>query len=179
VEGTEIRLHFRGKSGKDHAVSLRDRRLARVVKQCRDLPGQELFQYLDENGERHAVTSDDVNDYLREISGQDFTAKDFRTWTGTVIATAALCACGECASQTQGKHAISEAIKTAAERLGNTPAICRKSYVHPRVLASYLDGSLFTQVPTAVADLAETLDAEPHEATVLALLRAWELESET
>jgi DNA topoisomerase-1 len=113
-----------------------------------------------------------VNAYLRAISGQDFTAKDFRTWAATVIVAATLCACGRCASPTQGKHAIISAIKTAAAKLGNTPAICKKSYVHPRVPTSYLDGSLFDHIPVPVAALAGQLDAEPHEATVLSLLHS-------
>jgi DNA topoisomerase-1 len=170
VHGTEIRLHFRGKSGKEHAISLRDRRLARVIQRCRDLPGQELFEYADADGTTHSITSDDVNDYLRAISGQDFTAKVFRTWAASVIVADALCAGGECASETEARHRITAAIKTAAAKLGNTPAICRKSYVHPQVLAAYLDGSLFTHaVPSGTTD--EAPENEPHEATVLALLR--------
>lgn len=172
VEGAEIRFHFVGKSGKDHAVALHDRRLARIIKQCRDLPGQELFQYIADDGTRHPIESADVNAYLRAISGEDFTAKDFRTWAATVIVAATLCACGQCASPTQGKHEINAAIKAAAAKLGNTPAICKKSYVHPHILAAYLNGSLFEHAPAPVEDLAKKLDAEPHEATVLSLLRA-------
>lgn len=173
VQGTEIRLHFRGKSGKEHAITLRDRRLARSIQRCRDLPGQELFEYADADGTPHSVTSDDINDYLRAISGQDFTAKDFRTWAASVIVANALCADGECASITEAKHRISAAIKTAAEKLGNTPAICRKSYVHPQVLAAFQDGSLFIHIATSATE-NDNPEKEPYEATVLALLRSLE-----
>ena len=112
------------------------------MKRCQALPGQELFQYVDENGELRSVESNDVNDYLRQTSGQDFTAKDFRTWGGTVIASIALVQLGVFESETQGKKNITDAIKSTAERLGNTPAICRKCYVHPGVIDAYLNGSL-------------------------------------
>jgi DNA topoisomerase I len=142
VSGAKVQFHFRGKSGKEHHIDLKDRLLAKIIKRCQELPGHELFQYVDEQGLRRAVGSAEVNDYLREISGQDFTAKDFRTWGGTVIAMRELEAEGAFDSQTQGKKNVVQAIKTAAEQLGNTPAICRKCYVHPGVLDAYLDGSL-------------------------------------
>ena len=141
-EGNSLRFEFKGKSGKEHSVELNDKRLARVVKQCQDIPGQELFQYLDENGERHAIGSSDVNQYLRDISGSDFTAKDFRTWNGTVLAMRYLRVCETPSSATAGKRSVSAAIKSVAHELGNTPAVCRKAYVHPVVLNAYLEGSL-------------------------------------
>ena len=142
VGEAKIHFHFKGKSGKEHRIDVKDRQLARIVKRCQALPGQELFQYVDENGELRSVESNGVNDYLRQSSGQDFTAKDFRTWGGTVIASIALVQLGVFESETQGKKNITDAIKSTAERLGNTPAICRKCYVHPGVIDAYLDGSL-------------------------------------
>ncbi len=142
VVGAKVHFHFRGKSGKEHDIDVKDPQLAKIVKRSQDLPGHELFQYVDEQGVLRTIESGDVNDYLREISGQDFTAKDFRTWAGTVIAMGELEAEGTFNSQTQGKKNVGEAIKATAERLGNTPSICRKCYVHPGVLDSYLDGSL-------------------------------------
>ena len=143
VTGAKVHFHFKGKSGKEHDIDVKDRQLAKIVKRCQDLPGHELFQYVDEQGVLRGIESGDVNDYLREISGQDFTAKDFRTWGGTVIAMGELEAEGVFDSQTQGKKNVVQAIKATAEQLGNTPAICRKCYVHPGVLDAYLDGSLF------------------------------------
>lgn len=140
--GNKVRFAFKGKSGKEHNIELNDRRLARIVKQCQDVPGQHLFQYLDEQGQRHPIGSSDVNDYLKEISGADFTAKDFRTWNGTVLAMRFLRVCETPASATAGKRLVSSAIKSVAHELGNTPAVARKAYVHPVVLNAYLDGYL-------------------------------------
>lgn len=142
VDKAKIHFHFKGKSGKEHNIDVRDRQLAKIVKRCQALPGQELFQYVDENKELRSVESNDVNDYLRQTSGQDFTAKDFRTWGGTVTASIALEQLGAFESETQGKKYVTDAIKSTAERLGNTPTICRKCYVHPGVINAYLDGSL-------------------------------------
>lgn len=142
VTGTTVHFHFRGKSGREHNIDVKDRQLAKIVKHCQDLPGHELFQYIDEQGIQRTVESGDVNDYLREISGRDFTAKDFRTWAGTVIAMSELEKQGAFESQTQAKKNVVEAIKATAEQLGNTPSICRKCYVHPGVLDAYLDNSL-------------------------------------
>jgi DNA topoisomerase I len=142
IDGSEVQFQFRGKSGVRHAVRIHDRRLARIIRQSRDLPGQELFQYLDDNGRQQSVGSADVNDYLREISGEGYTAKDFRTWSGTVLAALALQQSGPFDSQAQAKANILQAIETVANKLGNTPAICRKCYVHPAVIDSYLDGTL-------------------------------------
>ena len=142
VKGSTLRFEFRGKSGKRHSVGINDRRLARIVKQCRDLPGQELFQYVDDEGARQDVTSADVNAYLREVTGEDFTAKDFRTWAGTVLAATALRELDTAASAAKAKKNVLQAIEAVAGVLGNTPAVCRKSYIHPAIIDSYLDGSL-------------------------------------
>jgi DNA topoisomerase-1 len=137
-----LRFEFKGKSGRLWQLKIRDRRVARIVKSCQELPGQHLFQYLDEDGKRQSIESADVNTYLREISGSDITAKDFRTFAGTVLAATALSAFPEVQSATEAKANVRAAIDAVAERLGNTPAICRKCYVHPEVLAAYLDGEL-------------------------------------
>ncbi len=141
VKGSTLKFEFRGKSGVLHSVDVNDRRLARIVKQCRDLPGQELFQYVDEDGTHQDVTSQDVNAYLKEITGEDFTAKDFRTWSGTVLAATALREFEEARSAAQAKKNVLEAIEAVAGMLGNTRAVCRKSYIHPAIIDSYTDGS--------------------------------------
>jgi DNA topoisomerase-1 len=173
ITGATLRFHFRGKSGKEHTVELNDRRLARIVKHCQELPGQELFQYRDAEGQRRTIDSADVNDYLRQITGQDFTSKDFRTWNGTVLAIQALQACGEGESAAQAKKAVVEAIKTVAAQLGNTPAICRKCYVHPAVIEAYLEGSLLEMLQRLgevdTPDAVQGLSSE--EGRVLAFLR--------
>lgn len=143
IAGAQLQFHFRGKSGQEHFIALTDRRLARIVKQCRDLPGYELFQYVDRNGATHRIDSGDVNEYIRRVSGHDFTAKDFRTWAGTLLAARELEAAGPAASATAAKRTIVGAIKTAARHLGNRPATCRKYYVHPAVFDAFTDGSLF------------------------------------
>ncbi|HEY4564709.1 MAG TPA: DNA topoisomerase IB, partial [Thermoanaerobaculia bacterium] len=150
VDGSTLRFEFRGKSGKEHSVEVQDRRLARIVKQCRDLPGQKLFQYLDENQERQSVSSEDVNAYLRETTGEDFTAKDFRTWGGTVLALSALLEVGDCESEREANKAVVEVVKRVAGQLGNRPAICRKYYVHPVVIQSFLEGTLRDTLEEAV-----------------------------
>jgi DNA topoisomerase I len=141
VRGRSLRFEFRGKGGKLHTLSLEDERLARVVKRCRDLPGYELFQCL-EDGERRPVDSGDVNEYLREIGGADFTAKDFRTWAGSVLAARELAAQEPPRSKAQAARAVNEAIDSVGHQLGNTRAIARKSYVHPEVIEAFLDGTL-------------------------------------
>jgi DNA topoisomerase I len=156
IEGSKLRFEFRGKSGKEHSVELKDRRLARIVQQCRDLPGQTLFQYLDEDGERQKVSSEDVNAYLRETTGEDFTAKDFRTWGGTVLALAALLEAGCAETEKEANKIVVEAVKRVASELGNLPAICRKFYIHPAVIDAFVDGSL----PEA---LAEVVDESPDD----------------
>ena len=152
--GATVRFHFRGKSGKMHTVEVTNRRLSRIVKRCQDLPGQELLQYLDDEGQRRPIDSVDVNEYLRQITGQDFTTKDFRTWAGTVLAAQTLRECGICSSATQAKRQIAQAIKAVAARLGNTPAVCRKCYVYPTIVEAYQAGSLLQTLST----LAEQSD---------------------
>ncbi|PSB05063.1 DNA topoisomerase I [filamentous cyanobacterium CCP2] len=142
VSGSKMRFRFRGKSGVEHDIQLTDRRLAKIVKCCQELPGQDLFQYADENGEYQTIGSSDVNDYLREITGENFTAKDLRTWAGSVLAASQLVEIGTFTSQTAAKKNITQAIKMVAEHLGNRPATCRKYYVHPAILDAYLDASL-------------------------------------
>lgn len=140
VRGARIELRFVGKSGKACAVTVNDRRLAKVVQRCQDMPGEHLFEYIDEAGEGRSICSNDVNDTLRAITGQDFTAKDFRTWAATVLAAQALAEIGACESATSQKRCVAEAIKRVAARLHNTAAVCRKSYVHPMVIKAYHDG---------------------------------------
>lgn len=142
IRGERIQFSFRGKSGKHHRIEVEDRWLARIVKRCQDIPGQELFQYFDEKGKRRDITSGDVNEYLRDISGTDFTAKDFRTWAGTVLMAQALRGTPPFHSQTQAKKNVKHAIAIVAEKLGNTPAVCRKCYVHPFVIDGYMDKKL-------------------------------------
>jgi DNA topoisomerase I len=173
VEGATISFAFNGKAGIEHEIDLRDRRLAKVVKRCQDLPGQHLFQYLDENGERQALSSSDVNNYLKEITGQNFTAKDFRTWAGTVLAAEALAGFESFDSETAAKSHIVQAIESVSKKLGNTPTICRKCYVHPAVIDAYLDGATVkTLEQRAEQELKTNLsDLPPEEAAVLALLQ--------
>jgi len=168
VEGARLKFHFKGKGGKVWNLDIRDRRVAKIVKTCQELPGQHLFQYLDADGTPHAVTSADVNAYLREITGEDVTAKDFRTWNGTVLAAMALLEIGAEPRKSFAKKNVTRAIERVSTRLGNTPAICRKCYCHPQVVAAYLDGGLSLEVG------AETDDGQlrPEEAAVLAFLRA-------
>jgi len=141
VKGSKLRFRFRGKSGRQHEVDVTDRRIARIVSRLQDLPGQSLFQYLDDEGNARDITSQDVNEYLREITGEDFTAKDFRTWAGTVLAAIALSTAGEFETKKQAKANIKEAIEAVAKMLGNTPTICRQCYIHPIVLETYLKGN--------------------------------------
>jgi DNA topoisomerase-1 len=175
IDGAHLTFRFQGKSGVAHTIQLTDRRLARIVRTCRDTPGYELFDYLDHDGKPHAIGSSDVNDYLCSITGQHFTAKDFRTWAGTVLACTLLRACETCKepSQTFLKKNIVEAIKTVSQRLGNTPSVCRKCYVHPAVLDSYLKGSLPTILlplnSEASSNQADDLPAE--EAALMHLLQ--------
>jgi DNA topoisomerase-1 len=172
IGGAKVTFQFRGKSGKSHTITLNDRRLARIVKRCRDLPGYDLFQYLDEHGARQTIGSADVNDYLREIAGQEFTAKDFRTWAGTLLAAMALREFAPHSSASEAKKNIVRAIEHVAERLGNTPSICRKCYIHPAVLEAYLDGSLVETLQQRAEDLREReADLDDDEASVLGFLQ--------
>jgi DNA topoisomerase-1 len=151
VRAGVISFEFRGKSGIVHRVGVEDARLARIVKACRDLPGQELFQYVGDDGQRCSVGSADVNEYLRSVCGDAFTAKDFRTWSGTVLVACALAGVERPASATAGKRAVVRAIEAAAQRLGNTVAVCRKSYVHPAVVDGFLEGEVIAAARRAVA----------------------------
>jgi len=168
VAGTELRFHFKGKSGKTWRLSVKDRRIARVVRSIQELPGQHLFQYVDDEGAVRSIDSTAVNDYLREIAGPDVSAKDFRTWAGTVLAVLALSALGDFTSQTQAKMNVRRAIEAVAAKLGNTPTICRKCYIHPEIVASYMEGAL-PVVTVAGGSSSTTLPAE--EAAVLRLLK--------
>jgi DNA topoisomerase-1 len=173
VTGHRVRFDFRGKSGIEHEIDLEDARLAAIVRRCQELPGQQLFQYLDSQGEVHDVGSADVNDYLREISGRDFTAKDFRTWAGTALAAQALREFEDFDSQAAAKRNITRAIERVAQRLGNTQAVCRKCYVHPAVIDAYLDRSLVATLKARTErELRDSLPGLPaEEAAVLALLQ--------
>jgi DNA topoisomerase-1 len=173
ISGSKLRFEFRGKSGKVHSVSLSDRRLARIVQRCQALPGEDLFQYVDDEGVRQTIGSGDVNDYIREISGEEFTAKDFRTWAGTILAVAALIEVGAWASHRQAKSNVLRAIDQVAEQLNNTRAICRKYYVHPAVFESYLAGTLLETLQNGTKQAAKN-DAKnalsSEEAAVVQLL---------
>jgi DNA topoisomerase-1 len=174
VERGALRFEFKGKSGKTWRLRLSDRRAARIVKSCQDLPGQHLFQFIDADGSRRAVGSADVNRWLRDVSGRDITAKDFRTWAGTVLAAMALCEFEAVGGATTAKANVRDAIERVARRLGNTPTICRKCYVHPEILSSYLDGNLVLEVTRrAEAELRGDLaDLKPEEIAVIAFLKA-------
>jgi DNA topoisomerase-1 len=147
VKGTHVHFEFKGKSGVAHAIDLHDVRLARIVKACRDLPGHELFQYVDDEGSRHTIDSADVNEYLREVSGEDFTAKDFRTWAGTVLAAKALSEAAGPRSHADARRRVVAAIESVAKKLGNTKAVCRKCYIHPVVVDAYLSGVTIEVTP--------------------------------
>ncbi len=142
IHGGKVHFTFKGKSGVQHSIDLEDRRLARIIARCHDIPGQELFQFLDHEGNHHHVDSADINEYLREITNEHFTAKDFRTWAGTVLACMMLQQLDPCDTGTQAKKNIVSTIAAVAERLGNTPSVCRKCYVHPAVLEHYLHGTM-------------------------------------
>jgi len=173
LDGGKVQFRFRGKSGVHHAVEVHDRRLAGIIRRVRDLPGQELFQYEDDEGNPHAIDSADVNAFLQTITGADYTAKDFRTWAGTVLAAVALQEYEKYDSEVQAKKNVVQAIESVAKRLGNTPTICRKCYVHPAVIESYLDGTMReTLSRRAQQQLKDDLHAlRPEEAAVLALLQ--------
>jgi DNA topoisomerase-1 len=159
VEGTTITFKFRGKSRVEHTIDINDRRLAKIVQRCQDIPGYELFQYIDGDGAQHTVDSADVNEYLREIADQHFTAKDFRTWAGTVLACTMLAEFEAFESESQAKKNVVEAIKAVAARLGNTPSVCRKCYVHPAVLDCYMSGAMMDRVKEQVKAEADSSHA--------------------
>jgi DNA topoisomerase-1 len=169
----KMKLEFRGKSGVEHEFEVDDPRLAQIAKQCQDLPGQELFQYLDEAGVVRDIGSSDVNDYLRQISANDFTAKDFRTWAGTVLAATALKEIEKFDTQAQAKKNVVRAVEQVAARLGNTKAVCRKCYIHPEILNSYMDGTLLENLARRAATMAKSIGKlRPEEAAVLTLLQS-------
>jgi DNA topoisomerase-1 len=168
LNGSTIRLSFKGKSGKEHDLKVRDRRIARVIRRCLDLPGYELFQYIDEEGGRSSVDAGDVNEYLREISGADFTTKDFRTWAGTLLATRYLIEAGVAETERQAKTNVVAAVAEVASRLGNTPTVARNCYIHPRVVDAYNSGLLFEMIPARDESLEEE---EFDEKLVAAVLR--------
>ena len=171
LHGTAIRFRFRGKSGKDHEVELQDKRVATVLKKCLGLPGEELFQYQAPDGTLHDLHSEDVNAYLHEIAGEEFTAKDFRTWAGTLFCALYL-AEGEVAkNKSESKRIVTEAIKRVASHLGNTPAICRKCYVHPGVLAAFDAGAMTLKRVTAKANPVDENALSADEAAVLKFLQ--------
>ncbi|MCA1827645.1 MAG: DNA topoisomerase IB [Myxococcales bacterium] len=147
IDGAVVRFSFRGKSGVKHDLSIADKRIARIVQQSKDLPGEELFQYVDGDGKRQAIESDDVNAYLREVTGRDITAKDFRTWAGTMLAATQLCAMGIAKTRREANKNVLRALDAVAERLGNTRTVCRKYYVHPELMRAYMDG-LTPSLPT-------------------------------
>ncbi len=169
-----VKFEFRGKSGVDHSILLRDARLAKIIKSCQDLPQQELFAYRDPDGNEVDVKSNDVNEYLRQISGQHFTAKDFRTWNATVLAAKALQEIRRFDSKAQARKNVIRAVEEVAKRLGNTRSVCRKSYIHPAVIEAYLDGTLLdTLEQRAEAEMKRLHSMTPEEAAVLAFLQEW------
>jgi DNA topoisomerase-1 len=179
IRGEHLRFHFRGKSGKEHRIHLQDARLARIVRRSRDLPGQHLFQYLDDLGQPHAIGSTDVNAYLRDIAGFEVTAKDYRTWAGTIVAACYFLLQPPPRSEHEAKHRIVEVVKAVSERLGNTPAVCRSCYIHPGVIEAYRQGQLPVKWPVqGLPDPdAPLFTLQAHEAAIMAFLAAHEDES--
>lgn len=170
IDGSTVTFSFAGKSGVDHEIELQDRRLATVVRTCQDLPGQQLFQYLDDDGNRQTVDSADVNAYLKEISGQNFTAKDFRTWAGTMLAAEALAGFDIDADDATAKSNIVSAIENVSKQLGNTPTICRKCYVHPAVIDAYIEGDTISTIEQRAEKQKEKNGLPPLERAVMELL---------
>jgi DNA topoisomerase-1 len=174
ISGSKLRFQFRGKGGKVHDVALTDRRLARIVTHCQAVPGETLFQYVDADNERQTVDSGDVNGYLREITSQEFTAKDFRTWAGTLLAVTELGSSGCSESITEAKSVIARAVEKVAKQLGNTPAICRKCYIHPAVLLAYQDSESFELWEKELAKAEEEEGLGKEESALLKFLEARE-----
>jgi DNA topoisomerase I len=179
VEGTKIHFRFRGKSGKVHQIDVRDSRTARVLHKCQELPGQDLFEYVDtEDGAIRRITSEDVNEYLRETTGETFTAKDFRTWAGTIEAARILVACNPCESEGERRSTVSRSVKEVAALLGNTAAVCRKCYIHPAVLDAFIEGTLRDALipgdsPASSEKQARSVNSEltPEETALIHFLR--------
>jgi len=174
VKGAKLRFRFRGKSGREHEVDVTDRHIAKIISKLQDLPGQDLFQYVDDDGKVGDITSQDVNEYLREITGEDFSAKDFRTWAGTVLTAIALNAQEKFENQKQGEANIKTAISAVAKILGNTPAICRKCYVHPAVLDTYLEQKTIDGLKRTTEEALEKedVDLRSSEAAILKFLKS-------
>ncbi|MEM7594529.1 MAG: DNA topoisomerase IB [Cyanobacteria bacterium P01_A01_bin.83] len=171
VQGSQVKFEFRGKSGIDHEIELKDKRLANIIKQCQDIPGYEIFKYYDDSGERHFVNSEDVNQYLQNITKQDFTAKDFRTWAGTLLTAIELNKLGEFDSEKQAAKNVTQAIKCAAQQLGNRPATCRKYYVHPAIIEAYEDGSLLNLMSETANSKLIDEKLNPEETVILNVIR--------
>jgi DNA topoisomerase-1 len=174
VTGAKLRFQFRGKSGVLHAVAVTDRRIARIVQRCQELPGQELFQYIDDDGARQSVEAEDVNAYLREIAGRDVTAKDFRTFAGTMITAETLRMKGPAPSRREAERNVLQAVDATAARLGNTRSVCRKYYIHPALLEAYLEGAVLPELPEQAWRERQQTGAplRHHEAEVLEFLKA-------
>jgi DNA topoisomerase-1 len=176
IDGTRLMFRFRGKSGQEHMMNLTDRRLANIVKQCQELPGYDLFEYEDAEGNVCRIDSADVNQYVREVSAQDFTAKDFRTWGGTVLAIRELYAAGPPENATAAKKTVVEAVKQVAKRLGNRPPACRKYYIHPAVLDAYMDASLFPTMEQGIQQDAAYagMGLRPEEYAVMVIVARYQ-----
>jgi DNA topoisomerase-1 len=171
LKGAHLRFRFRGKSGRQHEVDIRDGQVAKIISRLQELPGQELFQYIDDDGKVHDVRSQDVNDYLRGITNENFTAKDFRTWAGTLLSALALNAQGGFETNKEGKANVKTAISAVAQLLGNTPAICRKCYVHPAIIEAYLSGTQIAGLGQVIKNSAK-INLHAVERAVLKSLRA-------
>lgn len=171
LDGNQVRFKFKGKSGKEWSLGLRDRRVARIIRAVQEIPGQHLFQYVDDDGTRRQVTSTEVNDYLRQITGRQVTAKDFRTWTGTVLAALALAEYEKADSEAAAKRNVRDAIESVAARLGNTPTICRQCYVHPQIIDAYLADELRLELADTIDDTLTQTDLRPEETQVLRFLK--------
>lgn len=171
LDGNQVRFKFKGKSGKEWNLGLRDRRIARIIRAVQEIPGQHLFQYVDDDGTRRQVTSTEVNDYLRQITGRQVTAKDFRTWTGTVLAALALAEYEKADSEAAAKRNVRDAIESVAARLGNTPTICRQCYVHPQIIDAYLADELRLELADTIDDTLTQTDLRPEEMQVLRFLK--------
>ncbi|MFL2778818.1 MAG: DNA topoisomerase IB [Paracoccus marcusii] len=171
LDGNQVRFKFKGKSGKEWNLGLRDRRVARIIRAVQEIPSQHLFQYVDDDGTRRQVTSTEVNDYLRQITGRQVTAKDFRTWTGTVLAALALAEYEKADSEAAAKRNVRDAIESVAARLGNTPTICRQCYVHPQIIDAYLADELRLELADTIDDTLTQTDLRPEETQVLRFLK--------
>jgi DNA topoisomerase-1 len=176
ISGTSLMFRYRGKSGQEHVVEMTDRRLANIVKQCRELPGYNLFEYRDGEGNVCRVCSDDVNRYIHQVAGKEFSAKDFRTWAGTVLAVRELSAAGPAPSPTAEKKIVVDAVRNVAAKLGNRPAVSRKYYIHPAILEAYSDGSLFTTLERGAEQEAaySGLGLSPEEYAVMVIVARYQ-----